>query len=247
MCGRFTLTTPDQQLASLFHDAPLPESLLPRYNIAPTQPVVVYRWTHAEPELSRLRWGLIPSWAEDAKIANRLINARSETAAEKPSFRAAFRKRRCLIPADGFYEWKQQANVKQPYHIRFPDQGPFAFAGLWESWQDPEGNPVETCTILTTTANQELASVHPRMPVILAKEVYDDWVDPTLCEVPRILQLLEAMRNADLVLQPVGLAVNDARFDDKECIQPLRTNTTTLASPKTRKTTPRPDQPGLWD
>src|SRR5262245_35107324 len=175
MCGRFTLATSRAQLADLFRLAGGPELPL-RYNIAPTQPVPVVRAAGDGRALALARWGLIPRWATDPAIGNRLINARSETVAEKPSFRDAFRKRRCLIPATGFYEWAKTAGGKQPYHFRLLDGRPFAFAGLWERW-DRGGEPVESCTILTTAANAVVRPVHERMPVILPAEAFAAWLD----------------------------------------------------------------------
>jgi putative SOS response-associated peptidase YedK len=174
MCGRYSLTTPTEALVALFAAGPL-EGFSPRYNIAPTQLVPAVRMSEGERAWAWLRWGLIPSWAKDPAIGNRMINARAETVADKPAFRAALRRRRCLLPADGFYEWEKRDGAKQPYHIALADRAPFAFAGLWEHWQGDEA--IESCTILTTAANRRLAPIHPRMPVILAPEHYDIWLD----------------------------------------------------------------------
>jgi putative SOS response-associated peptidase YedK len=174
MCARFTLTVPPDEIAELLGFSP-PADLPLRYNVAPTQELFAVRLgANGEPEASRLRWGLIPSWSHDAAIGNKLVNARAETVTEKPSFRAAWkRRRRCLIPADGFYDWKAVCKRKQPYLLRRPGGRPFAFAGLWERWEDEAGKPLETCTILTTAANAVLAPPHDRMPVILT--------DPEAC------------------------------------------------------------------
>ncbi|MGH7169928.1 MAG: SOS response-associated peptidase [Gemmataceae bacterium] len=178
MCGRFALFASGDEVAKRFQ---LPETPLfePRYNIAPTQPVAAVRSTAAGRELKLLRWGLIPSWASDPTIGNRLINARCETVAEKPSFRSAFKQRRCLIPASAFYEWqKTGARRKQPYCIRPRNGGLFSLAGLWERWHDPQGEEVETCTILTTEANEVMRPLHDRMPVILDPASDGVWLDP---------------------------------------------------------------------
>ena len=179
MCGRFLLHTPVDTLQRAFGFAERP-NLRPRYNIAPTQTVPIVRQKDGGGrELALVRWGLIPSWAKEAGIGGRLINARAETVAEKPAFRGAFRKRRALVPADGFYEWRKREGdrPKQPLLVRRRDGQPFAFAGLWEHWRGPEGE-VETCTILTTEANAALAPIHDRMPVILDPACYDRWLDP---------------------------------------------------------------------
>src|SRR6476469_2163807 len=192
MCGRFTQSQSASTIAATFHVATVP-GLLPRYNIAPTQPVpaILVSEEPAERELRQLRWGLIPSWAKDSSMAARMINARAETVAEKPAFRTAFRQRRCLIVADGFYEWQRLERKKQPFYYRLQDQQPFAFAGLWEHWQSPEGDPIDSCTILTTQANELLAQIHDRMPVILPPDRYDLWLDPTMRQPEPLQSLLQ--------------------------------------------------------
>ena len=171
MCGRFTLTIDPAHLQAAFPWAVIPNDLAPRYNIAPSQPVAVIPNT-GDNTLSMYKWGLIPSWSKDPSIGERMINARSETLAEKPSFRNAYRRRRCLILADGFFEWKQSPGMKskQPIYIRLIDARPFAFAGLWEIWSAPDGSELRTCTIITTQPNSLLESIHNRMPVILNPE-----------------------------------------------------------------------------
>src|SRR5258706_12216418 len=178
MCGRFTLTINPDELQQQFglSEAP-PAQLVPRYNIAPTQPVAVIA-NNSERVLELFQWGLIPSWAKDPKIGSKLINARAETLAEKPSFRTALKRRRCLVVADGFYEWKKQSGGKSPMYIQLKDGQPFGFAGLWEAWQSPEDGLIKTCTIITTTPNALLADIHDRMPVILPREAYDQWLAP---------------------------------------------------------------------
>ncbi|HEY8505493.1 MAG TPA: SOS response-associated peptidase [Gemmataceae bacterium] len=249
MCGRFTLTTPAEQLASLF-DVIVPNELPPRYNVAPSQPVAVVRPAQGGSggrEFALLRWGLIPSWAREEKIGSRLINARVETAAERPAFRDAFRSRRCLIAADGFFEWKPQDRRKQPYLVRRPDGKPFAFAGLWERWRPPRGEPVETCAILTTEAVGAPREIHPRMPVILPPEAFAEWLGGGPLSPERAQAL--AWAGAELVATPVSAAVNDARFDGIQCIQPAGDDGAALAGDLPRRKRPRPpaDQPGLFD
>lgn len=207
-------------LASLF-DFDAPAQMPPRYNIAPTQPVAAIRLTAetGKREFAALRWGLVPSWATDLKIGSRLINARSETAVSKPAFRAAFAKRRCLIPADGFYEWQPQGKEKQPYLIGMKDGEPFVFAGLWERWQGENLPPLETCTILTTTANELMKPLHERMPVILAPADCQCWLDPTTPKA-EAEALLRPWAADTLNAVPVGKWVNNPRHDDPRCLEP---------------------------
>ena len=191
MCGRFTLATPAQSVAQLFPLFDLAEAdLPPRYNIAPTQAVLAVRvGPEGAPEPARLRWGLVPSWADDLAIGNRLINARADTAAVKPAFRSAFRRRRCLVLADGFYEWQKAGAARQPWHFGLKGAEPFAFAGLWERW-DRGGPPLPTCTLLTTDANDVVPPVHDRMPAILPRESFERWLDPEQKGVPELQALL---------------------------------------------------------
>lgn len=220
MCGRFLLTSPVDALRRLFGVTDSP-NFPARYNIAPTQDSAVVR-LNAEGgrELVLMRFGLVPSWAKDLAIGASLINARSDGVATKPSFRAAFRQRRCLVPADGFYEWKPGAAAKapkQPYLIRRADRAPFAFAGLWERWQN-EGQTIQSFCIVTTDANKSLAPIHHRMPVILDPKDYGQWLDPKY-DQPQAL-LLPAPDNL-LRAIPVSTRVNAVRNDDPECIEPL--------------------------
>jgi putative SOS response-associated peptidase YedK len=222
MCGRFTLHSPAKAIADLFGLIGEP-SLQPRYNIAPTQPVPIIRILRANPatrqrELVPVRWGLVPAWADDPAIGNRLINARAETVASKPSFREAFRYRRCLVPADGFYEWTKEGGRKQPVYIRRKDGQPFAFAGLWEEWER-EGEIIQSCVIITTQANQMMAEYHDRMPVILHSNDYDLWLDPDVQD-PKILEpLLRPYPSDDLDVYPVSRLVNDPRHEDPKCVE----------------------------
>src|SRR3990172_8404093 len=192
MCGRFSLGASATKLAELFDLTEVP-NWAPRYNIAPTQELLVVLKAPEDPgrKISRRRWGLIPSWAKDRGIGNQMINAQAETVATKPAFRAAFRKRRCLVPADGFYEWAQQGRQKQPYYIRLRDWRPFAIAGLWEHWKGPDGNVVNTSTLLTTSANDLIGAFHHRMPVILNPANFDLWLDPAVQEAGPLQSLLQ--------------------------------------------------------
>jgi putative SOS response-associated peptidase YedK len=220
MCGRYTRRTPLRVLAGLF-DFDAPAEMPPRYNIAPTQPVAAIRLAGdaGKRELAKLRWGLVPSWAADLKIGSRLINARSETVASKPAFRAAFAKRRCLIPADGFYEWQQQGKEKQPYLIQMSDGQPFVFAGLWERWHGESLPPLETCTILTTNANELMKPLHERMPVILAPADCQRWLDPKTSKA-EAEALLRPWGTDTLTALPVGKWVNNPQNDDPRCLEP---------------------------
>jgi putative SOS response-associated peptidase YedK len=227
MCGRFTLVTADQDLAVQFNLPAVPD-LEPRYNIAPTQPVAAVRIAPEERrrELVMLQWGLVPFWAKDPKIGARMINARSETAAEKPAFRAAFRRRRCLVLADGFYEWQKQNGSKQPYYIQMEDKGAFAFAGLWERWQskgenDESASVVESCTLLTTQPNDLVRAVHNRMPVILKPEDYALWLDPEVQDAQLLKPLLGVYPAEEMAAHPVSRWVNKPQHDDPACIEPL--------------------------
>lgn len=221
MCGRFTLRVSPEQIAALFSVEQMPP-LAARYNIAPTQPVLAIRDSYAGNgrEATFLNWGLIPSWATDPGIGSRMINARSETAAEKPSFRAAFKYRRCILPADGFYEWQKVGSGKQPQLIGMKDGSPFGFAGLWEHWER-EGSVIESCTILTTEPNDLLASVHNRMPVILHPEDYDEWLDRTIQKADPFLHLMRPFPAELMSYRPVSTHVNNPRNEDPACVAPL--------------------------
>lgn len=222
MCGRFTLTDPDAELAVQFNLPEVPD-VYPRYNIAPTQPVAAVRLNARSGlrEMVMLRWGLIPSWARDPEIGARMINARAETAAEKPAFRTAFRRRRCLVVADGFYEWQKQGGIKQPFYIHLHDRKPFGFAGLWEFWKDPEGQAAETCTLLTTEPNNLIGAFHNRMPVILPPEYYGLWLNPEI-EDPAVLQpMLKAYPAEEMEAYPVSRWVNNSDNEGPRCIEPL--------------------------
>lgn len=226
MCGRFTLTASPDQLASLF-ELPQEPVVVPRYNIAPTQPVAVVRMSpqNASREWALTYWGLVPSWSKDPSMGARMINARSETVTEKPAFRAAFKRRRCLVPANGFYEWQKLGKGKQPFYITTPDGAPFAIAGLWEYWEGAEGSALESCTLLTTSANTLMAPLHDRMPVIVAPEDYAQWLGTGRDETPQALNqlqhLLRPYADDGLVAFPVSTYVNNTRNEGADCVQAL--------------------------
>jgi putative SOS response-associated peptidase YedK len=230
MCGRFVSSTPPDQLAAYFDVDAVDEQVLergPNYNTAPTTGVLVVRREGAERVLEAFRWGLVPSWADDLRIGARLINARAETVATKPAFRSAFTKRRCLIPADGFYEWtRPQDGPKQPWFIHRRDGEPFAFAGLWETWRggrgrevpaeertapSPPAEPLRTCTIVTTAANEAMSALHDRMPVILPRDAWEPWLDPELHDVDELRSLLVPAPSSLIEFHAVSTEVNDAR------------------------------------
>jgi putative SOS response-associated peptidase YedK len=217
MCGRYTLATPVGRLAEEFGFDTSSTEFRTSYNVAPTQQVPAVLAEGGTRRLEMLRWGLVPSWADDPGIGARMINARSETAPEKPSFRSAFRRRRCLIPADGFYEWKRENGSKQPYYFRIDGGRPFAFAGLWESWN--KDGEIRSCTILTTTANDLVEEIHERMPVILPRDRYDAWLDPE-AEGEALAALLGPYPGDDLEAYPVSRFVNSPGNDDPRCIEP---------------------------
>lgn len=219
MCGRFAFFSPREAVQEIF-GVDCAVDLEPRYNIAPTQPVATLRTGDAgAAELAMLRWGLVPSWAKDPAIGNRLINARLETAAEKPAFRTAFRRRRCAVLADGFYEWQQQpGGPKQPWFITAAGGGPFLMAGLWEHW-DKGDTPLQSCTILTTEAGGEMRAVHHRMPVILPPQALDPWLNAPGSEGG--LAVLDSLADVELRMQPVSRAVNSPAHEGADLIQPL--------------------------
>jgi putative SOS response-associated peptidase YedK len=220
MCGRFALSTPDHILAELFQLLRMP-SLQPRYNIAPAQPVAVVRSVPegSGREMTVCRWGLVPSWAKDPAIGARMINARAEGVAEKPSFRGPLRSKRCLIPADGFYEWAKAGTRKQPHFITMKDGSPFAFAGLWDAWAAPDGSALETCAIVTTAPNEVVAPIHDRMPAILERKDYGRWLSRDAL-VAELLTLLRPYPAGAMKAYPVGLDVNTPRNDGPSCRAP---------------------------
>jgi putative SOS response-associated peptidase YedK len=211
MCGRFAFYSPHEAVARLFGVADAPE-IEPRYNIAPTQFVAAVREAGGPREVAMLYWGLVPSWAKEKSIGARMINARSETLAEKPSFRNAYKRRRCLLLADGYYEWQRSGAIKQPYFISFAAGAPFGMAGLWERWRDPgSGEPLESCCIVTTSPAPAVAHVHDRMPVIIPPDAYAEWLDPENAATDRLARLLAPWEAPGLQARPVSRRVNDAR------------------------------------
>jgi putative SOS response-associated peptidase YedK len=222
MCGRYRLSRRKQLVEEYFGTDESQHEWSPRYNIAPTQPVPVIRQNPKEPvrEVSLVRWGLIPAWAKDSSTAARMINARSETAASKPAFRDALKSRRCLIPADGFYEWKRTGKAKQPYCFEVNEGELFAFAGIWDRWRDASGKTIETCSILTTTPNAVTSTVHDRMPVILDPDCYDLWLDPGMREVAVASEMLKPFDARLMRSYPVSSRINSVANDDEECSAP---------------------------
>ena len=223
MCGRYRLSRRKQILEEHFDSVSGEEDWTPRFNIAPTQPVPIIRQHPKEPlrEMSLVRWGLIPSWSKDSSSAARMINARSEIAATLPAFRDAMKSRRCLIPADGFYEWQKKGKIKQPYCFEVNDGKLFAFAGIWDRWKNPTGDIVETCSILTTTPNAVTAPVHDRMPVILDPDVYDLWLDPGMQNMAAANELLNPYDARLMRCYPVSARINHVANDDEECSAPV--------------------------
>ncbi len=230
MCGRYTLTTPGELVADLFDLSEIPE-LTARYNIPPSEEVAtIGQNEQGERGFARLRWGLVPPWAKDPSIGNKMINARAETAAEKPSFRSSFKRKRCLILADGFFEWqKVEGGAKQPWYFRLKSGVPFAFAGLYAHWEPKEKSadpdtappPIDSCTILTTEANELVSGVHHRMPVILHPEDYDLWLDREVGERERLQPLLRPYEPSEMMAYPVSKRVNSPANDDPDVLDPV--------------------------
>jgi putative SOS response-associated peptidase YedK len=221
MCGRFKLAPGEKGEVGSFFQVEDPRSLPARYNICPTQPIEIVRtnpFTDVR-EMCPVIWGLIPPWAKDTSICAKLINARADTAAEKPAFRNAFRRRRCIVPADGFYEWSKATKPRQPFLIRMRSGRLFGFAGLWEIWNGPNGEQLESCTILTTESNELVRPIHDRMPVILLPESYDQWLDIRIEESERLLPLLKPYPAEEMVATPVSTRINSPKVDDPMCIE----------------------------
>ena len=219
MCGRYALIASAPRLARLLGLMEVPE-LPPRYNIAPTQTVAAVRASRTkDAELVLMRWGLIPAWSKTPGKDYRMINAKAETLAQRPAFRTAYRRRRCLIPADGFYEWKRLADRKQPYYFAMKDAKPFVFAGLWEQWRGPNEQVTDSCTIITTEPNSTVAPVHSRMPAILAQQDYDAWLDPDHQDTDALAALLKPYDASPMAATPVSVHVNNPTNDDARCIE----------------------------
>jgi putative SOS response-associated peptidase YedK len=223
MCGRYRLSRRKQLVEEYFDSVSDEPDWAPRHNIAPTQPVPVIRQNPKEPvrELALMRWGLIPSWAKDSSVAASMINARSETAATKPAFRDPLRYRRCLIPADGFYEWKRTTTSKRPYCFEVNEGELFAFAGLWDGWKDSNGSWVKTCSILTTTPNAATSAIHDRMPAILDPDSYELWLDPGMKDVSAASDLLKPYDPRRMRCFPISTRINHVANDDADCSAPV--------------------------
>jgi len=221
MCGRFTLTVDPVELQDTFTDFIFPPKFAPRFNIAPSQPVLAIPNDEAN-TADFFVWGLIPMWAKDPSIGNRLINARGETVAEKPSFRGSFKYKRCIILADGFYEWKANTSKKTkiPYYIHMKDRKPFVFAGLWDSWESSDGSSIKTCTIITTEPNELMETIHDRMPVILHPRDYAKWLDPSPQTPENLLPLIKPFPADKMSAYPVSILVNKPGNDTPELVVP---------------------------
>lgn len=219
MCGRFAQRSPAKKVGKQFKVREVPP-LAERYNVAPAQALLAVREGSGGREAAFLKWGLVPRWAKDPGIGNKLINARSETVTEKPSFREAFARRRCLVPADGFFEWARRGDRKRPFYFHMRDGEPFAIAGLWERWEG-EGGPLETCTLLTTEANELLAPYHDRMPVILRPDDYEAWLDPDARGSRELTELMRPYAHAEMRAYEVSAIVNSPSNDDPRCVEPI--------------------------
>ncbi|HBE91899.1 MAG TPA: hypothetical protein DDW55_04980 [Gammaproteobacteria bacterium] len=217
MCGRFYLDAPDELVLTHFgleggiH-------LKARYNITPSQDIAIVRSGEQGRELSLARWGLVPAWSREEKTQYSMINARADTVADKPAYRQAFRQRRCLIPASGFYEWRKMSSGKQPYRIGMADNGIMALAGLWEHWEG-EGKSLDSCSIIVTEANDLIRPIHDRMPVILDREKFDHWLDPAYQDAAALQKLLQPYADGSMSLWPVSRRVNSPAYDDHSCVQ----------------------------
>lgn len=221
MCGRFALYADGEQLAWRF-GTPVPHPIAPRYNIAPSQPVLALRYNRDAKtrEWTHFLWGLVPRWAQDVSMGNRMINARAESLREKPAFRNAYRYRRCIVPVSGFYEWKKVGRTKQPYFVRPADDQPMGLAGLWETWRSPDGSELETCTIITTDANAVIQPLHPRMAVVLSPDAYEAWLNPDT-PLDALEALLRPAPDDWLIAYPVSPRVNSPANDDPSLVVPL--------------------------
>ena len=228
MCGRYRLSRRKQVVEEYFGAVSEDYEWSPRYNVAPSQSILTIRQDACQPvrTLSTLRWGLIPSWAKDPSVGYKTINARAETVATTTSFREPFTSQRCLIPADGFYEWRRSGKTKQPYCFEVNDGELFAFAGLWDRWRDPQGNVIESCTILTTTPNSLLSDIHDRMPVILRPDAYDLWLDPSLRDTISVSEMLRPFDAGLMRRYPVSNRVNHVLNDDADCAKPVEPDAT---------------------
>lgn len=220
MCGRYSITSAPEAIRRLFRYPEQP-NFPPRYNIAPTQPVPIVRWAEGGPHFALVRWGLIPSWVKDPKTFTLLINARGESVNEKPAFRNAMKRRRCLFPADGFYEWKGEAGAKRAYYARSASGEPLAFAGLWETWTGPNGEEMDTAAIVTTDANKTLAAIHNRMPAIIPPEAFDLWLDTDRVDAKTAAALIAPAPESVMEVYEVSTAVNRVANDTPALIEPV--------------------------
>ena len=221
MCGRYAITTAPEAVRRLFRYREQP-NFPPRYNVAPTQPVPIVRMADGQRHFALVRWGLIPSWVKDPKTFTLLINARGESVNEKPAFRNAMKRRRCLFPADGFYEWKGVVGRKIPYFARLKSGGPLAFAGLWETWTGPNGEEMETAAIITTDANKEMAQVHHRAPVIVPPEAFDFWLDTDKVDGKTAAAVIGPAPDGSMEVYEISTAVNRVANDSPALIEPYR-------------------------
>ena len=236
MCGRYAVTTAPEAMRALFRYLERPD-FPPRHNVAPTQPVAIVRMAEGRREFALVRWGLVPAWVKDPRGFSLLINARGESVLDKPAFRNAMRRRRCLFPADGFYEWKRDGNRKQPWFVRLKSGQPMAFAGLWETWSGPNGEELETAAIVTTTASRSIAHIHDRMPVIVAPAAFDFWLDPNV-DARTAAAVIAPAPDAALEAYEVSSAVNRTANDSPDLLEPLREPETVqaaAAAPKRKK------------
>ena len=224
MCGRFAQKIPFEALQQNFNIRIIDSDIIPNYNVAPTQEILTIVKYDNENKLEKFHWGLVPFWAKDISIGSRMINARAETVSQKPSFRNAFKKRRCLIPADGFYEWKGEKGHKQPYYVSTPSDKPFAFAGLWESWTNKESveeSVYKSCTIITTAASDSIREIHHRMPVILDPDFYEKWLNVEIQDPKELESVLQDGIIHDVKYYPVSTFANSVKNNDPNCIKPI--------------------------
>jgi putative SOS response-associated peptidase YedK len=232
MCGRYASTLPPEAMRALFQYLEQPD-FPPRYNIAPTQPIAIVRMFEGKRQFALVRWGLIPAWVKDPRAFSLVINARGEFVLDKPAFRNAMKYRRCLVPADGFYEWKRAGETKRPYFVRGKGGAPLAFAGLWENWMGPNGEEVETAAIVTTTASRSIAHIHERMPAIVPSEAFDFWLDPKV-DAQTAAAAIQPAPDAAIEAYPVSSAVNRTANDSAVLIEPLRGPETEEPAPPKR-------------
>ena len=227
MCGRFVQYSPLQTIQQILDVGTVSFEVIPNYNVAPTQKIITVIKHNNENKLEKLHWGLVPFWAKDISIGSRMINARAETVSQKPSFRNAFRKRRCLIPADGFYEWKGEKGNKQPYYVSIPSGEPFSFAGLWETWTDKETGEesvYKSCTIITTAASESIREIHHRMPVILDPKFHEKWLNAEIQDPKALQVIINDGIIHDMKYYPVSKLVNSVKNNDPNCIKPVDEN-----------------------